>query len=74
MFSKIEIFVTISGSIYSFMYPREQWFDLFRACLVTNEEFIDLIILHYHCNNDLSLGICIVESFALIFVYIDAYN
>ena len=45
-----------------------------RACLVTGEESIDLMILHYHWNKDSSLGICIVDDFTLILVCIDAYN
>ena len=45
-----------------------------RACLVTSEESIDLMILHYHWNKDFLLEIYIIEDFTLILVCINAYN
>ena len=45
-----------------------------RACLVTSEESIDLMILHYYWKKDSLLGICIVEDLTLILVCIDAYS
>ena len=44
-----------------------------RACMVTDKESIDLMILHYHWNKDFVLEIYIFEDFTLILVYIDAY-